>query len=225
MSVTQLIRTAISELHQAIELTPFAKGLTGGTLDRKSYCRGLAQLWYIHDAVETAFSRPNAFDHLFGPQMIRTSTILRDLEYFGFRLGDFPVMPQTDQVMMSVSHWMMHCTPALVGALYVLEGSRMGSMFIAKTLPAALQLPEGETLGIEYHIEDCVNTPYRFRNLKAGIDQLLLTEPETEAMVQGAVEFMGQFNKLYEALPVIESVIRNIEISQPHFLMNTQTVK
>jgi heme oxygenase len=207
MSVMNMVRTAISESHQQIEMTPFSKGMMDGSISRSEYANGLVQLWYIHGELERLVQADHDVAEYFTSEMIRTHTISRDLKAFGFDIHSFQLMNETLGITNQFRDWSTQKPFALLGCIYILEGSRMGSLVIAKPLGKTLGLMPGDTAGIEYHTEGAAQTPLRMRTFKEKIDQAGLDSERVGNVTEGAVRFMELLNDLYAAL-LIESTVQ-----------------
>jgi len=200
MSVMNMVRAAISESHQQIELTPFSKGMMDGSISRSEYANGLVQLWHIHDELESLVQQAVEVSNYFTSEMVRTNTITRDLRAFGCKVVTFQPMSETLAIVNQLRDWAKQKPFALLGCIYVLEGSRMGSLVIAKPLSKTLGIAPGETAGIEYHTEGAAQTPSRVRAFKEKVDGANLDEATVGDLTEGAVTFMELLNKLYAAL-------------------------
>ena len=207
MSLMNMVRSAISVSHQQIELTPFSQGMMNGSLRRSDYANGLVQLWHIHDELENSVLKSTPIAEYFTPEMIRTKTIAKDLKAFAFSLDSFKPMNETLAIVTRFRKWANEQPYSLLGCIYVLEGSRMGSLVIAKPLSKTLGLEPGATAGIEYHTEGAAQTPARLKAFKAKIEDANLDETASNDLIQGAVEFMELLNQLYAALLSDESTI------------------
>lgn len=199
MKNSEMVRGAIESLHQAIERTPFAMAMFAQKFDPAIYANGLAQFWHIHDALEASIPGANSIASFFTVDMIRTPAIERDLATFGYRATDFEILDDTRAMVEALHAWSIDRPFALVGSLYILEGSRMGSLVIAKPLAKALGLAEDAISGLEYHLDGARGTPLRVRQLKQQMD-LIEDENAIAAMRDGAVVFMQDFFALYESL-------------------------
>ncbi|XZE19251.1 biliverdin-producing heme oxygenase [Pirellulaceae bacterium SH449] len=204
MSVMNLVRSAISASHHQIEQTPFSTGMMDGRITKEDYSRGLSQLWHIHKALESSVQTCSQAAEFFTDEMIRTDTIARDLKAFGFQVDSFDVLPETALITEKINAWGATVPHALLGCIYILEGSRMGSLVIAKPLGRTLGLTAGEVSGLEYHLEGAAQTPARLREFKARVDSAGLDDQAEADLIEGAVQFMDMLNTLYEALPVNE---------------------
>lgn len=206
MSVMNIVREAISESHYQIEQTPFSKGMMNGSITRSEYSRGLVQLWHIHDEIEQLIHRTNSISDYFTPEMVRTNSISRDLNAFGFGTNSFPPMRETLAIISQIRDWAIEKPFALLGCIYILEGSRMGSLVIAKPLSRTLGLAQGQIAGIEYHLEGAAQTPARLRAFKEKVDQSSLSVQEANDLTEGAVRFMELLNDLYAGLLTDDSL-------------------
>jgi heme oxygenase (biliverdin-producing, ferredoxin) len=205
MSVMNMVRAAISESHQQIELTPFSQGMMDGSISRSEYANGLVQLWHIHDELESLVYQADEVTSYFTPEMVRTNTITRDLKAFGYKVFTFQPMSETLAIVNQLRCWGKEKPFALLGCVYVLEGSRMGSLVIAKPLSKTLGIAPGEAAGIEYHTEGAAQTPSRVRAFKEKIDGANLDEATVSDLTEGAVTFMELLNNLYAALRTDET--------------------
>jgi heme oxygenase len=202
MSVMNLVRSAISASHFQIEQTAFSKGMLDGSMTATNYARGLVQLWYIHSILESCATLSPQIQGYFTKEMVRTDTIRRDLHAFGFDVASFEKMIETTEIIDQLKDWALECSYAILGCIYILEGSRMGSLMIAKPLGQTLGLATGAVAGIEYHTEGAVGTPMRLRSFKEKVDQAGLGAEAEAQLIEGAVRFMDLLNRLYAALPM-----------------------
>ena len=210
MKLMEQIRAAISESHAAIEKTDFSKAMLSEYIHPMDYARGISQLWYVHNTLETGIRSNPELEAFFTPDMVRTPTILRDLAAFGASLDSFDPLLETQTVVATLQSWSRDLPYALLGCVYILEGSRMGSLIIAKFLSKALGNEPGSFKAIEYHTEGASATPMRVRNLKEQIEKAELSQERADAVKLGAVEFMNLLNELYNALPITVRQVSNL---------------
>jgi heme oxygenase len=202
MSVMNLVRSAISASHFQIEQTEFSKGMLNGAMTAINYSRGLVQLWHIHRALESCATLCPEVSDFFTEEMVRSETIRRDLQAFGFSTDTFEQMIETTAIVEQMKDWALESPYSILGCIYILEGSRMGSLMIAKPLGKTLGIASGEVAGIEYHTEGASGTPMRLRTFKEKVDQAGLGVTAETELTQGAVRFMDLLNTLYAALPM-----------------------
>ena len=210
MSLMNEVREAISSSHNAIEQTGFSIAMMDGTLSTQNYAFGLSQLLHIHQSLETSIAKCGELNAYFTEEMIRTPAIERDLHALGFGGTSFPPLPDTKAIVQAIHTWAEKAPAALLGCLYILEGSRMGSLVIAKPLARTLRLEPGQTAGIDYHVEGASQTPMRVRQLKSQIDSGVTDAASQNSLKEGAVRFMEMLNQLYAGFPA-----KNVESGAP----------
>lgn len=200
MSVTQAIRAASAELHTAIERTDFSEAMIRGGLDAESYCTSLTQMWHIHAALERAQTQP-ILAKFFAPEMTRTPAIERDLAHWSYPLRGSDVFSVTKSIVTRMADLATRQPIALTAYIYVLEGSRMGSMILAKPLAASLGVLPIDGRGIDYHTEGMRLTPARFSAFKGLLDANVTAQEDKDIVCQAAVDFMQALLELYGQLP------------------------
>jgi len=202
MSTISDIRQGIASSHDAIEKTPYSIAMMSGAMRRDDYANGLAQLMFVHRAMETSLASTDGVKDFFEPEMERTETIRRDLLSLGFLPDSFSPITQTSDIVSVLNRWQATKPASLLGCLYILEGSRMGSLVIARPLAASLGLPRDTAAGTEYHTQGAQTAPARLRRLKDAIDSSPYAIDHASDIADGAVTFMDRLNVMYGALNV-----------------------
>lgn len=200
MTLPDRVRQLLGPTHAAIEQTDFARGMIGGTIDRDSYCRGLDQLGVLHSAVEDALAARPEVAPLYRPaDMSRTDAVACDL----IALGGDPTgpTPETESLCAAVREWAATSPWKLVGSLYVLEGSRMGSMALVRPLSKALGIEVRPGTGLDYHLAGIATRPQDWQRFRGTLAGLPLTDSEQADVCAGATATMDGLFALYAALP------------------------
>lgn len=202
MTVADRIRAAITPAHIAVEQTAFAQGMTEGTLGRDGYCDGLRQLLALHEALESALAVAPCVETVYHPaRMARAALAARDLAALGHPADAAdPIAPAIIAVAARFADWTAR-PAALIGALYVLEGSKMGSMILAKSLSRCLQVGRGEP-GLDYHMEGVAGRGAEWKAFRQAVADLPLTQAEQDDAVEGATATMDALVATYAAVPV-----------------------
>lgn len=207
MTTPDRIRQALAPAHAQVELTPFAQALAGARVGRPEYVAGLRQMAYLHEALEAALAaaapRHAGVAALYDPaKMDRSASIARDLAALGEESVDAPAAPAA-RVAEAVAGWAAAKPWALLGALYVVEGSRMGSMVLARSVGKALgRDPRQPGTGLDYHADGLATRPQDWRQFRQALADLPLTESEAEDVCAAAAVTMDGMVELYAALPV-----------------------
>jgi heme oxygenase len=196
------LREAIAADHDAIEKTPYAAAMAQGSIGREDYLLGLVQLYHVHAALEVAVAQGTELKPFFTSAMARTPAIKRDLAHFGRRVEDYAVLPQTQAIATEILRLAKTAPHNLLAHIYVLEGSRMGSLVLTKPIAQALQVQPEENCGIDYHVEGARETPLRLRGWKEAVGGVAWGAEQEAAIKSTAARFMHALCQLYAALPV-----------------------
>lgn len=197
MTLSTTLPAAICSSHQRIEQLPLAKAMADGSLTRSVYCQLLTQLREIHLALEEQLEAEPGLADLYQPGMARAGDIQADLEYLGAPSGYVETVPPTSAFTDKVRQEWSGRPAALAGCLYVLEGSRMGSMFLARPLARALGVSPTPGNGLDYHVRDMERRPALFKQFKAQLDALPWQDRDADELSAAAVATMEALYALY----------------------------
>lgn len=201
-TLTARMRSKIAVEHEAIEQTPFSMALMRGTLTREEYVQNLSQMAIIHTELESLAMNSAALEPYFSVSMCRADVAIRDVQVLGFNMDTFPRMEVTERTLGNLQRAAKECPRALIGVIYVLEGSRMGSLVLAKPLAASLKVSGGPQSGIDYHIEGAPQAMRQLKSWKERVDHTDFSTTESLAIENAAVQFMRDLLSVYRATPV-----------------------
>lgn len=211
-SLSDRIRAAIAPAHDTVERTPFAVAMASGRIDRDAYAAGLRPLLALHEGLEAALAAAHGTPEVaavYDPRrMTRAPLLAADLA----ALGDVPAPPAADAAVDRLTaefpEWAAVRPWALVGALYVTEGSRMGSMLLARSLAAAFGVRPEPGVGLDYHVAGIATRPADWQRFKAAVNALPLTPARAADVLGAAAVTMDGLVAMYAALPagIVEAV-------------------
>jgi heme oxygenase len=144
------LRDATSEHHRRAEGRGLQQALVKGELPRETFAAYLAELFHVHSRLELRL-RESAEAHpavrtVFQPHCERESDLRADLDFMGHEPGT--PLPATSALLDDLDRWAKRDPVALLGPLYVLEGSMNGNLFIARVLMKAWNVAPGP--GLKY---------------------------------------------------------------------------
>lgn len=190
MSLLQLAREASGDLHRQIEKTPLATALAASTVDRETYARLMAAMAVVHEAVEgNLHAEGLAFER-------RENVALGDCQALGGAAEeDFEALATWKEALsLAGSDW------AWVGALYVLEGSKMGSRMLLGTIAKALGVPAEPGRGVDYHLAAVADRGQSWTRFKTFLES---SEPDADdraAYAEGVRRTFQMMVELYGEL-------------------------
>jgi len=143
ITLSGTLRQATAELHRRAERSEFQQAFVAGRLPRAAYGRWLEQMWCVYNALEGHLWRAplsERYRELLNEALRRTPELEADLAFFGLarRAGMATAAARAFEDRMAA--WAEAASPALLGVLYVLEGSTNGSRFIARGVRQAYAL-------------------------------------------------------------------------------------
>lgn len=200
--VMDLLRESTAEMHSSAEANEFQHQLGSGKVDKELYKLYLQQLYLMHQEIGSLLnqSKPanHAVSHVVQDYHSDLSCIKKDLEYFGVQPDSAKPLKATEALIDSMKKTASEKTAALLGFLYVLEGSTNGAKFMAKSLRAGLGLPE--EAGASYFDRYGNAQRERWTAFKTAMNELQFTDDERNAMVDKAQETFRSFGKIGEEL-------------------------
>jgi heme oxygenase len=132
--------------HVRAEKSEFQRRFVGGRLPLSSYTAWLEQMHHVYGRLEQRLeehaANPKVSPFLTGPWR-RIPDLERDLAHFGLAAGALPPSPAVVAFLAQLDRWASTAPLALLGVLYVLEGSTNGARFIARNVKRAYNLSDG----------------------------------------------------------------------------------
>jgi len=198
-SIMARLKEATAEQHRHAESRPMQQAMARGELAHPVFTDYLGQLWLVHRSLETALdgatgSSP-AVGAVYRPAHRHAPELIADLTHHGAMIDGIAPLTETQQLLDSIERRSLDRPVALLGLLYVLEGSMNGNRYIVRAL-AKTYGPEG----LRYF------DPYGDRQrdvwaqFRADMDELVLADSERDAIVVAAGEMFDGLSAISEAL-------------------------
>ena len=136
-----LLREGTADLHRKAETQPFQISLVRGTVTREQYADWLSQMHWIHERLERHLlalrQRDARCASLVRDDLLMAPRLTADLRALGVEPGAGPALPSTARFLGWLDATAASDPLALLGVHYVLEGSKNGNSFIARSLAKA----------------------------------------------------------------------------------------
>lgn len=137
-TIMERLRQETSELHSDAESRKLQKQIAKGEVDRPTFAAYLGQLHAVHRALEDALadareSHPSVAE-LATPDRMRVPDLERDLDFYGVDPAGIDAGEAAGRFVSLIEDTAESDPVALLGALYVLEGSTNGGRFLARVL-------------------------------------------------------------------------------------------
>jgi len=166
-SVSRVLRERTAEHHTRAERSEFQRRLVSGRLPRPLYVAWLRQLLAVYQTLET-LRGSGPLGPILTDSRRRASQLQRDLEDLGATPTTDGLVAATRAFVAQLHRWAKTDPVALIGVLYVLEGSTNGGRYIARALRHAYGLSDGRGLtALDPYGE---HQPEAWRGFKADLD-------------------------------------------------------
>jgi heme oxygenase len=198
MSLLQIARDASEDLHRQIEQTALAAALAKGTVERTVYARLMLAMASVHRVVESQLE-VSPFAILKGPSFHREQTARNDAHRIAADLEDETFA----EVLLWRSALENHepTSPwGWVGALYVLEGSKMGSRMLIAPIAKALGVPAEAGCGLDYHLAALADRGQSWTSFKGFLESANANELDKLAFADGVRLTFKMMCNLYSEL-------------------------
>ncbi len=188
MSIMSRLKSATAELHRQAEGTALQQRLVKGALPQDLYATFLGQMYLAHSALEGSIRDVSATHRGFAAVLRdyhrREPQLSEDLGFLGTDLGTITAIGATDALLADIRQVAAEQPVALLGMLYVLEGSTNGSKFIARAIRGAYGLGQGP--GASYLDPHGDLQQERWQAFKHDMDGVGFTETEASAIIDAA---------------------------------------
>ncbi|MFB7108459.1 biliverdin-producing heme oxygenase [Streptomyces sp. NPDC056291] len=180
-TVVERLRASTRAWHDALENTGFATAMVARTLPLDRYVGQLAAYRVVLDALEGELSRAASpsIDRVWSADLAKLPLIERDLRYF----AESDVRPkpwaagERAAFAQEIRHTAASTPQALLGFLYVLEGSTLGGLVLRPYITTAYRLSDAD--GTAYYGSGDRD---RWARFTARMNQAL-SEPEAQGIV------------------------------------------
>jgi heme oxygenase len=188
--------------HAATEGVPFSSAMLERRLPRPVFIKHLQAMLVVHDALEGALSRSDdaAVRQVWNAELAKVPLLKRDLKALGGPEVDphHPALSAAAGCAAALRTINETEPSALLGALYVLEGSTLGATILRGHISAMYDIDE--TTGLSYY------SPYgnavmpHWMTFKAAMNAAPLSEPQMKRIVETARGMFAHIGAILAAL-------------------------
>lgn len=186
-SIMQRLKTETRDLHSHAETRTLQRQIASGEVDRGAFAAYLGQLFVVHRALETALAESGSSDTairaIATPDRMRVPDLERDLAFHEVKVDSLDAGAAARRFAAHIDEALGSEPVALLGALYVLEGSTNGGRFLARALRQSWHL-DGE--GLAYFDPYGDEQPQRWAAFKRDMDTLDFGADQQEAIIDMA---------------------------------------
>ena len=199
MSIMSRLKAETDELHRMAEGRELQRRLAKGTVTREQYASFLAQMYLVHQGLERRLAEVHgehrAFEAVLRDYHQREPQLHDDLAFLGADASRIEPTRRTRRLLGEIDG---DEPLALLGMLYVLEGSTNGSRFIAAALQRSQGLEPGP--GLSYLDPHGELQRDRWLQFKQDMDAVGFTEAESAVLVRSAQTMFEAIGEISDEL-------------------------
>ncbi len=190
------LRNATWSEHKKLEKRPFNQALAGGCLAQAAYVSQLQQYFLLLLVLEQALANSHhpSVQHVWQEDLRKTHLLQRDLLYFQ-ALEPLHAVPANSLFM----HWLeaiQHTEElALLGILYVFEGSTLGASVLLPIVQKSYALTQA---GCAFYRAYGVDTRAHWAIFRERMNQAVLEPAQQHQVIQAAQQCFSQIAALLD---------------------------
>lgn len=198
MALSTRLKDATWVSHQSAESRAWQRALARGEADPEHLAVYLAQLRRIHALLERLVDADADLRATLGwdDAMRHSRRLDADLAALGATTG-IAALPATEALLATISRAVAEEPHALLGFLYVLEGSMNGNRFLVRALRRG---PAASRCGFAYFDPYGDEQPARWAAFKRSLDRVALGPEEESAVIAAALATFAGVSDLSEAV-------------------------
>lgn len=195
----QRLRDETRAQHIATEAIPFSSSILAGTLPRGSYAAQLMAYLPIHRSLEAALNAAAhpAIDQVWTDEMRRTHLLEADLDDLGIPPGYAIARSEGEALAAWIDELAASDPVAVLGVLYVLEGSTLGGAVLRKHLSAAYGLTDA---GLAYYAPYGKHPKPHWVAFSSRMNEAVTDPAEGDRVVAAARETFTRIGRILVAL-------------------------
>jgi heme oxygenase len=199
-TIMQRLRDETRAQHVATEAIPFSAAILSGTLSRSAYAGQLAAYLPVHRAIENAIAdrRHPALARVWTDDMARAPLLEADLDQLGATDDDVRLARPEAEEMAGWIEGLAGTQPiAILGVVYVLEGSSLGGALLRGHLARAFGLTDA---GLRYYSPYGVGPKPHWTAFSERMNAAVNDGADADAIVAAAVETFVRIGRILSAL-------------------------
>jgi heme oxygenase len=202
LTLSENLKAATFAAHAGLQAVPYFPALAACQLPLESYVGQLRALAILHSTLETALaaSPEPRVAAVWTRDREKFALLQQDLRYFEPRaVAD--LREATEAALTTAEHLKLLALErplALLGVVYVLEGSTLGAAVVRPLVARALLLTGPD--GLAYLHAYGAAAPAQWKKFRDGLNALALTPGEQHDIIAAAVDFFARLADIFRAL-------------------------
>nr|YP_009399733.1 Heme oxygenase [Digenea simplex]ARW69552.1 Heme oxygenase [Digenea simplex] len=204
-NLAQQLREGTTKSHSMAENVSFVKSFLGGVVDKKSYRKLIANLFFIYNSIEKeieANKDNEVVKAIYFPELYRRDSLIKDLVYYYGEDWSNLIQPSSaTQIYIDRIHKIGSNNPQLLIAhsytRYI--GDLSGGQILKKIAKNAMQLPNNS--GTAFYDFDLISDEELFKDqYRSSLNKIPLTKTQIEHIISEANIAFNLNMKIFQEL-------------------------
>lgn len=204
-NLAQKLREGTTKSHSMAENVSFVKSFLGGVVDKKSYRKLVANLFFVYDAMEEEIEKNKnneAIQAIYFPELYRKTSLMQDLVYYYGKDWSVQIKPSlATQIYVNRIHNVGYKNPELLVAhaytRYI--GDLSGGQILKKIAQNAMQLPE--SFGTSFYDFPSIQDEKLFKDTyRTSLNKIPLSSKQIEQIIAEANVAFSLNMKMFQEL-------------------------
>ncbi len=200
------LRAETRAQHETTEAIPFSAAILAGVLPRASYAAQLAALLPVHRALESAIAARlhPSYEAVWSDDMLRTPLLEADLDDLGATEEEARMArPEAIELAGWIQDLAASDPVAVLGVVYVLEGSTLGGSVLRRHLASAYGLTDA---GLRYYSPYGNHPKPHWVTFSERMDAAITDPGDADRVVAAASETFVHIGRILAALSAPRAV-------------------
>nr|YP_009296952.1 heme oxygenase [Ceramium japonicum]AOM66295.1 heme oxygenase [Ceramium japonicum] len=204
-NLAQKLREGTTKSHSMAENVSFVKSFLGGVVDKKSYRKLVANLFFVYVAIEEELEKNKNHEilsFLYFPELYRRCSLMEDLNYYYGNNWQNEIEPSpATEVYVNRIHNIGNNQPELLIAHSYTRymGDLSGGQILKKIAQNAMQLSGDK--GTEFYNFNHIQDDNEFKNLyRESLNSLPLTDKQIQQIIAEANTAFNLNMKVFQEL-------------------------
>lgn len=204
-NLAQQLREGTTKSHSMAENVSFVKSFLGGLVDKDSYRKLVANLYFIYDVMEEQieYHKTNtAVKAIYFPQLYRKSSLEKDLKYYyGINwLDEIKPSPATQSYINRIRQISYNSPELLIAHSYTRYiGDLSGGQILKKIAKNAMQLPDN--CGTSFYDFELIKDEKKFKDVyRESLNSIPLSKTQIDQIILEANTAFNLNMKIFQEL-------------------------
>ena len=204
-NLARLLREGTTRSHSMAENVSFVKSFLSGVVDKSSYRKLVANLYFIYEVMEEQIDRHknhSAVSYIYFPELYRKNSLIEDLRYYYGEdwISKIEPSPATTLYINRIRQISYSSPELLIAHSYTRYiGDLSGGQILKKIAKSAMSLPDNS--GTAFYDFNLIDDEIKFKNVyRESLNNIPLTDNQVRQIISEANTAFNLNMKIFQEL-------------------------